>query len=69
MRTVDCFGLSCPIPLVNTKKALKDSPEGLDVLVDNVASRENVSRFGQASGYAVTVGEIEDGWVVQIRKQ
>ena len=45
MRTVDARGLSCPQPLVLLHQALaEDAAEPLDVLVDNEASRENVSR-------------------------
>ncbi len=68
MKELDCFGLSCPIPVVNTKKAIKDNPEGLDVLVDNVAAKENVSRFGKAMGYNVEVTEMDGGWRISLRK-
>ncbi|MCR4677006.1 MAG: sulfurtransferase TusA family protein [Sphaerochaetaceae bacterium] len=68
MKEIDCFGLSCPIPVVNTKKALKDNPKELAVLVDNVAAKENVSRFGKAMGYNVEVLEIDGGWKIQLKK-
>lgn len=68
MVTVDCLGLNCPIPVVNTKKALKTNPEGLDVLVDNVAAKENVSRFGEKMGYTVGVVEQDGSWKIEIRR-
>ncbi|MCR5760885.1 MAG: sulfurtransferase TusA family protein [Sphaerochaetaceae bacterium] len=68
MKEIDCFGLSCPIPVVNTKKALKDNPDTLSVLVDNVAAKENVSRFGRAMSYNVSVTEIEGGWKIELKK-
>jgi len=68
MKAVDCLGLSCPIPVVNTKKALKENPEGLDVLVDNIAARENVTRFAQSMNYKVTVESCNDYWKLLIRK-
>ena len=48
MKRIDTSGFSCPEPVIMTKKALKDSPDALTVIVDNVASRENVKRFGEA---------------------
>ena len=46
MIEVDCRGLSCPEPVVRTKKALKDNAE-IDVIVDNRASLENVKRYAR----------------------
>lgn len=68
MTELDCTGLSCPIPVVKTKKALKDNPEGLNVLVDNMAAKENVSRFSATMGYNVTVTENDGTWKIEIRK-
>lgn len=68
MKEVDCIGLSCPIPVVNTKRELKNNPDGLDVLVDNVAAKENVTRFAQKMGYEVTISQENSNWRLQIRK-
>ena len=38
MKRIDTSGFSCPEPVIMTKKALKDSPDALMVIVDNVAS-------------------------------
>ena len=54
-KTIDCIGLSCPQPVIMTKKALDESPEALLVLVDNTVSKENVTKFAIASGYGVSV--------------
>lgn len=56
MKTVDCRGLSCPEPIVRTKKAIGNEKE-LTILVDNVAAKENVSRLGSALGFKVTIKE------------
>ncbi len=59
--TVDCRGLACPQPVLETKKALAEKqPNELSVLVDNIAARENVSRFLTKNGYTVTSSE-KDG--------
>jgi TusA-related sulfurtransferase len=59
---VDARGLSCPQPVLETKKALtgRTSGEGT-ILVDTVTSRENVSRFARSQGWQVTWAESTDG--------
>lgn len=59
---IDCSGLACPQPVLETKKALEALPNDgiLEVVVNSVASKENVLRFVQNSGYEVkseTLGE------------
>ena len=61
MIQVDARGLSCPIPVVKTKKALEDNPEEkVAVLVESAVSRENVSRLAKSKGYLVEVEELLD---------
>lgn len=61
---IDCRGLSCPEPVINTKKAVKSNPSSIDVLVDHVAGKENVTRFLKAMNYNVTISETSDGWKI-----
>lgn len=68
MTEIDARGLSCPIPVVETKKALKAHPEGLDVLVDAKVCVENVSRFASAMGYNAKATEKNGEWKIEIRK-
>jgi len=55
MIIVDAKGLSCPQPVIETKKALSSRPEEAAVIVDNIAARENVSRYANAMGYDIAV--------------
>ncbi len=56
MREIDARGLSCPIPVLKTRDAIKESPgSALIVLVDEQTQVENVMRLGQSSGYDVKV--------------
>ncbi|MEJ2718674.1 MAG: sulfurtransferase TusA family protein, partial [Deltaproteobacteria bacterium] len=59
IHTVDARGLTCPQPVLETKKVLD---EGLEhhflVIVDNPTARENVARFARNQGCEV---EIQDG--------
>jgi TusA-related sulfurtransferase len=61
-QTVDARGLSCPQPVLMAMQAMRAANSGnLEVLVDNEASRENVSRAAQSQGFSVTVDELADG--------
>ncbi len=68
MLELDLKGLSCPEPVVKTKKALKENPQGLISIVDNRAALENVSRFGRAMGYKVDAVEKDGAWRIKIAK-
>jgi len=46
IRTIDARGLACPGPVIQTKKAIEEGGfEELQIIVDNPAARDNVSRF------------------------
>lgn len=46
MKRIDCRGLACPQPVLETKKALEEQEAGeIVVLLDNPGSKENVRRF------------------------
>jgi selenium metabolism protein YedF len=72
-KEIDNRGLSCPQPVLNTKKALDVLFQGeheeftLTVIVDNEAARENVTRFAGTAGCRVTAENREDGIYVVIR--
>ena len=69
MATVDCRGMSCPQPVLETKKALdKSGPEGVLVLVDNPGSKENVRRFGESQGYQVDITEEKGVFRLRLQK-
>jgi TusA-related sulfurtransferase len=50
LKTVDCRGLACPQPVINTKNALQEATGPIQVLVDNEASCTNVRRFAESQG-------------------
>jgi len=51
---VDARGLACPQPVLLTMEAIKTTSDSdIEVLVDNEASRENVSRAATAGGWTV----------------
>ena len=71
MREIDCRGLPCPQPVINTKNALEEIAEGeaLAVLVDNEAAVTNVSRFAEAQGHEVRVEEEAGFWRLIVTKK
>ena len=59
---VDARGLSCPQPVLMAMQAMRANGSGeIEVVVDNEASRENVSRAAQSQGWSVTMDELDGG--------
>ena len=55
-KEIDCRGLACPAPVLQTKEAMEeDHPDVLKVVVDNEASKQNVFRFMESQNLDVTV--------------
>lgn len=53
---LDCRGLACPAPVLQTKNWIEKSrPSLVEIMVDNDAARENVSRFLNSQGFEVSV--------------
>ncbi len=61
-KTVNALGLACPLPVVETKKALETMTEAgvLTVLVDNEIAVQNVSRFAASRQLEVKSEKISD---------
>ncbi|MBQ2446627.1 MAG: sulfurtransferase TusA family protein [Oscillospiraceae bacterium] len=58
---IDARGLACPLPVLKVQQEVKkNDPKTLEVLVDNHAAVQNVTRFANNSGYQVSVKELED---------
>lgn len=68
MKQFDARGLSCPQPVLETKKALEGNPEEIQMIVDNNTARTNVERFMKNSGYKVEVEEKDGDFVLTARK-
>lgn len=68
--TVDTCGLSCPQPVLMFLNASKqEGADQIDVLVDNEASKENVSRAARNNGFQVEPIEQDNGVTrLEIRK-
>lgn len=68
MKKIDTSGTSCPQPVLMTKKALEEAPEGIDIIVDNNTAKNNVTRFLKNSGYKFSVKDEADSFLIEARK-
>jgi len=69
MDTLDVKGLSCPIPVIKTKKALDKGCRELQVTGTGNVARENVSKFASSQGFVVKlVNNSPDEWIIIISK-
>jgi selenium metabolism protein YedF len=62
MKTIDCRTMACPLPVVTVKRALEElGSDGVTVILDDGAPRENVTRFALNRGFEVTEAVAPDG--------
>ncbi len=65
-KKIDCIGIDCPGPVINVKKEIDANFVGtLEVIVDNVAARENILRFLKSQGKQVSE-VLEDGKIITV---
>lgn len=70
LKEIDCRGLACPAPVLQTKEAMeKDHPDVIKVVVDNEASKQNVSRFMESQNLEVSVQQEGDDFHVIGKRQ
>ena len=68
--TLDARELSCPAPVLMAKKAVeKDTIDALEVLVDNEAAKQNVSRFLSSQKYSVSTMPEGTDFKISARRQ
>ena len=68
MAALDARGLSCPEPVIMIQKAMKTKEASYDMIIDNHASKENVTRFAEKAGYRVTLKENNGEYTLEMRK-
>lgn len=61
IRIIDCKGLNCPIPVINTKKYFDEIESGSGiVVVDNEVAKNNIIKFASSSEYSFEVDSKND---------
>jgi len=59
MEKLDCCGQQCPQPVIQVRQQMLSKPDAvLQVLVDDQACKENVSRLAKTLGYKIKVENV-----------
>jgi len=68
---VDCTGETCPVPLIETRKALRKAKEGdiVEVVGTHPSSKKEIPMAVKALGLELIDIQEKDGvWKIRIRK-
>ncbi len=68
MNKIDTRGMSCPQPVLMTKKAIDQSPEGLEILAGDNTAKNNIKRFLESKGFSVEIEEINEEFILKAIK-
>ncbi len=69
MHIIDCRGMLCPQPVINTKKFFDTIENGsAEVIVDNEVSKNNVMKFASSKGFSSSIIEKEGHYHIEILK-
>lgn len=68
VKEIDARGLSCPQPVVQTKKEIESGAAELVVLVDNKTACQNVTRFAISAGFKVDEEKAGDDYELHLTK-
>ncbi len=70
MKTIDARGLKCPMPLINTKKALVEAGPGesLTIIIDNETSVKNVTHYLEDNGIPVSTAKKGSTWELHVNR-
>ena len=62
-QTLDARGLSCPLPLLRTKLALRDMQGGqvLHLVASDAGSQRDIARFAELAGHGLLQMREQDG--------
>lgn len=66
---INCKGLLCPQPVINTKKYFDSIEKGRAVIiVDNEVAKQNIIKFAKGSGYDYVLIDKKDEYRIEIIK-
>lgn len=68
MKSIDTRGMSCPQPVLMTKKAIELKNNELEVIVDSNTAKENVQRFLQNASYQVSIEQKAETFILRATK-
>ncbi|WP_142413701.1 sulfurtransferase-like selenium metabolism protein YedF [Hathewaya massiliensis] len=68
-KEIDCRGLNCPLPVVNTKKYFDSIEEGeATIIVDNEVAKNNLLKYASSNNFQGSAEEKEGLFYVEIGK-
>jgi TusA-related sulfurtransferase len=65
---IDARGLSCPQPVILARDAINNGEFPIKVLVDSVASSENVKRAAMSANCKVQLEAVDDEYILIINQ-
>ncbi|MGL5633724.1 MAG: sulfurtransferase-like selenium metabolism protein YedF [Sarcina sp.] len=69
MKTIDCSGLECPMPVIKTKKYFETIEEGLaKIIVDNEVAKNNLEKLAQNNNMKFNSEEVNGKFILTIEK-
>lgn len=69
MERVDVRGLSCPLPVIKTKKIIDQGVNEIVVAGSTQVSLENVSKLARSKGYAINIKKDQkNDWEIELTK-
>ena len=72
MRKVDCLGKTCPKPLIEARKAMRDAQPGetIEIVGDHAPSKKEIPMAVELLGQELLGIEETNGvWTIRIRKK
>lgn len=67
---LDVRGLSCPAPVIETRRKMKQIEKGtFKILVDTDTALENISRLATGEGWKMEVAEEGTGYRIVLEKE
>jgi len=72
MRKVDCLGKTCPKPLIEARKAMRDAQPGeiIEIVGDHPPSKKEIPMAVELLGHELLGIEESGGvWTIRIRKK
>ena len=70
MNIIDCKGLRCPEPVINTKKYFDSIEKGeAEIIVDNEVAKTNISKLCQSNNLKFSVEEREGLYHIKVSKE
>ncbi len=63
--TLDCRGLTCPMPILKTKKAIQNMKSGqvLELLSSDPGTKNDLPSFAKRGGHEILGSKDDDGFI------